>query len=455
MLFYEPIFLFLFLPATLAVHHLLPARARNGWLFLASCAFYSASSLAFLPILLLSVTVDFALGRVIHGARTDTTRKAWLCASVALNLGLLGFFKYAGWITHALRELTGWTAIPALSVPLPVGISFYTFQSMSYTIDIYRRQATPARSWIDFGAFVTLFPQLIAGPIVRYDEMDRELRERKLSADRFAGGVRFFVLGLAKKILVADTAAALADPLFALGQPGFAAAWASVLLYSFQIYFDFSGYSDMAVGLGKMLGFEFPRNFNSPYKATSFSDFWSRWHMTLSRWLRDNLYVPLGGNRRGRTRTYWNLFATMLLGGLWHGAGWSYLIWGAFHGGLLAIERALGDRNPLLRWPAWARRALVFACVSVGWVFFRAGDFSRSIVWLGAMLVPDWSGPAVPWNAWVACGLLLGSVWLLRGSWELNARFDRLENALVTCGFVACVVVALGKGSSPFLYFQF
>ena len=455
MLFYEYSFIFLFLPATLTVHFLLPASARNGWLFLTSCVFYSASSLAFLPILLLSVALDYWLGRSIHQAASLRARKVWLCASLALNLGLLGFFKYAGLITRTLSDLTGSSVIPVLDVPLPVGISFYTFQSMSYTIDIFRRQASPARSLVDFGAFVTLFPQLIAGPIVRYDEMDRELRGRRLSVDGFAEGARFFVLGLAKKILLADTAAALADPLFALHEPGFCAAWASVLLYSFQIYFDFSGYSDMAVGLGKMIGFEFPQNFNSPYKATSFSDFWKRWHMTLSRWLRDNLYVPLGGNRQGPVRTQWNLLLTMLLGGLWHGASWNYLVWGAYHGGLLALERALGARNVLLRLPCQARAVIVFVCVSVGWVFFRCGDLARSVVWLRALLSPGTFGASISWNTWVTCILLLGIVWLLKNSWEWKARFGWPENALVTCGFIASVVVALGKGSSPFLYFQF
>lgn len=455
MLFYEPLFLFLFLPLTLVVAYLLPRPARNGWLFLASAAFYASAGLRFLPLLLFSIVMDFLVGRALGRATSQVRRKQWLWFSVVVNLSLLFFFKYAGLVTGSIKAWTGWDFVPVVDVPLPIGISFYTFQSMSYVIDIYRREAEPARSLLDFGAYVALFPQLIAGPIVRYGEMERELRERSLRLDGLVSGVRFFVLGLAKKLLIADTAAALADPLFALESPGFAAAWASVLLYSFQIYFDFSGYSDMAVGLGRMLGFQFPQNFNSPYKASSFADFWRRWHMTLSRWLRDNLYVPLGGSRHGSARTHACLFATMLLGGIWHGAGWNYLVWGAYHGALLAVERAMGMHFPLNFLPRWIRTLLVFVAVSVGWVFFRCADFSQSGVWLRALFLVDGWGSGAPLLAWAVCLAVGLCVWMLRNIWERAPGPGWMESATLATSFLLCIVVACGKGSSPFLYFRF
>jgi alginate O-acetyltransferase complex protein AlgI len=455
MLFFDYSFIFVFLPITLLVYFLLPGRARNGWLFLTSCVFYSASSLCFLPILLFSTIADYWLGRRIHGCESSARRRAWLAASVALNLGLLGFFKYSGLVTRTLRDALGWTFVPLIETPLPVGISFYTFQSMSYTIDLYRRQVAPARSFVDFGAFITMFPQLVAGPIVRYEEIEGPQRERSHSIDRFADGVRFFILGLAKKILLADTAAVLAAPLFALASPGFAGAWASVILYSLQIYFDFSGYSDMAVGLGKMIGFEFPRNFDSPYKAASFAEFWKRWHITLSTWLRDNLYVPLGGNRKGPFRTYVNLFVTMLLGGIWHGAAWNYVVWGAYHGGLLAMERFAGQRNPLLRLPRPLRIACTFLAVSVGWVFFRCEDLEHSARWLRSLFLLDGTGAAVPWRALGVAAALISIAWSFKSSWETAPRYGLARNACLVAVFFLSIVVAYGKGSSPFLYFQF
>lgn len=454
MLFYEYSFIFVFLPLTLLAYYVMPRRARNAWLFVASCVFYASSSLYFLPVLLFSTVIDYRIGRRIHASEEPAARKAWLFSSVALNLGILGFFKYSGLITSTLREAFGLHAIPLVEAPLPIGISFYTFQSMSYSLDLYRRQVTPTRSFLDFGAYITMFPQLIAGPIVRFSEINAQLRKRVHGLDRFADGLRFFVIGLSKKILIADTAADLADPIFGLETPAFWNAWISVLLFSIQIYFDFSGYSDMAVGLGKMLGFEFPQNFNSPYKATSFADFWRRWHMTLSRWLKDNLYIPLGGSRKGPIRTYVNLIVTMLLGGIWHGAGWNYLIWGMYHGALLALERVLGERNPALRLPPWLRTVFVFACVSVGWVFFKCEDFGHSARWFHSLFLLDGLG-AISVEGLFAVGIFLALIYALKNSWDASTRYGRLRNAFLTLCFAASVLVAYGKGSSPFLYFRF
>ncbi len=454
MLFYEYSFLFVFLPIVLFGYYAIPGRLRNAWLLVSSCAFYSASSFPFLPILLLSSMLDYGLGAGLCSAKTQRARRGYVSASVVLNLCVLGFFKYAGFLTSSLQSIPGLEATPILSIVLPVGISFYTFQSMSYTIDLYRGKATRARSAIDFACYVTLFPQLIAGPIVRFEEVQAQLRVRTHSARRFAEGLEFFVRGLAKKILLADTAALLCDPLFELDAPGFAAGWVSVLLYSTQIYFDFSGYSDMAVGLGKLFGFEFPQNFNSPYKASSFSDFWRRWHMTLSRWLRDNLYFPLGGNRRSSARTYVNLGATMLLGGLWHGAAWNYVVWGAYHGALLALERAVGRARDSSESSSISRRGFVFVAVSVGWVFFRCDDIAHSSRWLRSMFLMDGIG-RVDVLPSVGLAALLFIVFRCKNTWEDRGNFGAWRTALLVVIFVASIVAAYGSESSPFLYFRF
>ncbi|MEQ9498238.1 MAG: MBOAT family O-acyltransferase [Deltaproteobacteria bacterium] len=451
--FFEVTFLFGFLPVTLVIYYALPSRIRNAWLFVASGVFYAFSSWAFLPILMFSIVVDYVVGQRIHRSESATARRVWLGCSLVTNLGLLGYFKYAGFVTSNLRA-AGLTNVPLLEAALPVGISFYTFQSMSYSIDLYRGVVRPARSFASFGAFVSLFPQLVAGPIVRFRELEGQLEERTHSFDRFAQGIQFFVWGLAKKLLVADTAASLCDPIFRAGATGSAEAWAAVFLYAVQIYFDFSGYSDMAIGLGKMLGFELPQNFASPYKAVSLSDFWRRWHITLSTWLRDNLYIPLGGNRRGKTRTFVNLMLTMLLGGLWHGASWNFIIWGAIHGGALALERALRSRTT---WspPMVMRRGAVFLVVLVAWVFFRIETLEDATRWLAAMAFVDGIG------AWPTAATLLaiaGSavlIWIPPNTHQRTLESTPRRLAEVLLLFVVSLVVGYGRGTSPFLYFRF
>jgi alginate O-acetyltransferase complex protein AlgI len=454
-LFFDYAFLFLFLPVVAVVHRLLPQKARNAWILAASVVFYSASSLMFLPVLGASIVVDYLTGRRISRASNPTRRRLWLAASLVVNLGLLCTFKYAGFITATLRDL-GLASIPLLALPLPAGISFYTFQSMSYTIDIYRRQVRPARSFVDFAAFVTLFPQLIAGPIVRYASIQQSLYQRGFTAGRTASGLVFLVVGLAKKLLVADTLAALSEPIFSRGSPGLVDGWVSMLLYAGQIYFDFSGYSDIAIGLGRLLGFDFPRNFNSPYQATSFSDFWRRWHITLSSWLRDYLYVPLGGNRSTTTRTCVNLMVTMLLGGLWHGPSWNFLLWGGLHGVFLVSERLLGDLNPVRRLPAFGQRAVVFLLVTLAWVPFKLPDLAGASRWWGAMLLGR-GGPGSIWQpAVLLVPVLLGLVWLPRNTSQWRPSYRPATVALAAALLLVTLFVGYGRiKPSPFLYFRF
>ncbi len=457
MLFNSYEFLFVFLPVVLFVYYRLGSlRRRAHLLTVASYFFYGWWDARFCLLMLTSTLIDYYAGRKVYESEEGWARKRFVVLSVAANLSLLGYFKYSGFLAQTANELQSLLDLPVLAMAVPVGISFYTFQSISYTVDIYRRQAKPADSFIDFACYISLFPQLVAGPIVRYAFIEEQLRSRRHELAGFATGVSFFLAGLAKKALIADGAAVVADPVFAAADPDMISAWIGVLAYSVQIYFDFSGYSDMAVGLGMMFGFKFPQNFNSPYQAVSFSDFWRRWHMSLSGWLRDYLYIPLGGSRGGKLLTYRNLILTMLLGGLWHGAAWTFVIWGAWHGGLLALERFLGDRNPLLRLPIWARRPVIFVFVLVGWVFFRCETVEGATVLLTSMFgLAGAESIAAPLPL---VALTIGAVlfsWFARNTWQVDMQLTPRRAVGLGLGFLASLVVLLGGENSPFLYYQF
>lgn len=347
MVFASYAFLFCFLPATLGLYYLVRKGEREAVLTLASYLFYGWWRPDFVLLMLSSTVIDYWAGRTIYASRDSGQRRRFLILSICVNLGLLGYFKYWNFGIDSLNALLAQWDVGHISWPaivLPVGISFYTFQSMSYSIDIYRGAARPVERFDHFACYVALFPQLVAGPIVRYNTLEKQLRSREHSWEKFSSGARLFQIGMAKKLIIADNLAPVADAAFAATDPGCAASWVGLLAYTFQIYYDFSGYSDMAIGLGRMFGFEFPVNFNSPYKSKSITEFWRRWHISLSTWLRDYLYIPLGGNKRGSIRTYVNLGLTMLLGGLWHGAAWTFVAWGAYQGGWLALERRLGKR---------------------------------------------------------------------------------------------------------------
>ncbi len=450
MLFFDYAFLFVFLPLFVAVYFLIPRGARNAWILVGSLAFYAGSSFDYVPILLFSIVVDYVAGGRI--ARTEgTAKKLWLTVSLATNLGLLGYFKYVGLFTRTLRDV-GFEGVPLLAAALPVGISFFTFQSMSYSIDLYRGRVKPARSFIDFAAFVSMFPQLIAGPIVRFEQLESELTERTHSVDKVVQGIERFILGLAKKLLLADTAAALAAPIFAAEDPSLVEAWVSMFLYSVQIYFDFSGYTDMALGLGRVLGFDLPVNFDSPYRAASFSEFWHRWHITLSTWLRDNVYVPLGGNRYGTLRTYANLMIVMLLGGLWHGASWTFLIWGGLHGAFLAIERALGLRHSDRSVP---RVFVVHLLTIIAWVPFRLDDLAQVKLWWGRMFGAGPLSASLPTETWLALPAFAAIVWLFPNTNQFAGRLGPRYAPVLGVLFIVSLIVTYGRGISPFIYFRF
>jgi alginate O-acetyltransferase complex protein AlgI len=455
--FASPTFLFLFLPLFLLGYYLLPFRYRSGWILGGSWLFYGWWRVDFLLLLVVASTGAGVVGRQISRCETPGGKRAWLIGGVGSALALLGYFKYFNFGVASLRRilevLTGseqlLRGVP--EVVLPVGISFFIFQIISYIVDVYRGTAPEAKSLVDVAAYVSLFPQLVAGPIVRYAEIADQLRGREHSKELFAAGTRRFALGMVRKVLVADAVAPLVDAVFALPDPGAAAAWIGLTAYTVQIYFDFSAYSDMAIGLGAMMGFHFPENFRAPYQSRSITEFWRRWHITLSAWLRDYLYIPLGGNRRGSSRTLVNLMTVMVLGGLWHGAAWTFVFWGAWHGGWLILERLFRDR------PFPRGRGYALAVVMVGWVFFRAGSFGAAIAMIqGLAGLHGWGlGREVIWQIQPgSMAALLGGVALVTVE---PGVFDdgRRRPVWLALLYVLAVARLLAASYSPFLYFQF
>src|SRR5262245_20526389 len=368
-------------------------RWRLLWLTAASTYFYMAWSPWFILLILGSTPIVYLVTMRLNRVARDRTRQAMVALSVCVNLGILAYFKYAAFALDSARELTHWLGwsvpIPLAKAFLPLGISFYTFEAISYVVDVYRGRTTPVRNPLNYALYILFFPHLVAGPIVRpYEFLPQIDRPKRFSWPRFQAGTQLFLLGLFKKSVIADQVALAVDPVFEKpGTFGSGAIWLAVLGYAVQIYCDFSGYTDMALGLAHTLGFKLPDNFNAPYLATSPSDFWKRWHISLSRWLRDYLYIPLGGNRNGPVRTMVNLFITMLLGGLWHGANWTFVVWGAYHGALLTIQRLLPKS---LERPAFRPIGMfvTFLAVCVGWVLFRAQTFADAIKILRGMVVP-------------------------------------------------------------------
>ncbi len=374
MVFSSLVFVFAYLPITLAAYFISPVKWRNAVLFVFSLAFYGWGEPAYIAVMLASVLSSYGFGFMIEKYRANDRRKAklFMLLSVFVNLAFLLFFKYFNFFAHAF----GAEGIEGLK--LPVGISFYTFQIMSYTVDLYRGEVAQAKRFVPFGTYVTLFPQLIAGPIVRYKDVCDQLSARKESFQKFASGAQRFVCGLSKKLILGDGAAAAADYFSAQSElaPTAVGIWAAIAFYTFHIYYDFSGYSDMAIGLGRMFGFEFPENFDHPYVSKSITEFWRRWHITLSTWFREYVYIPLGGNRKGKARTYLNLAVVWLLTGFWHGAGWNYIMWGAYFLVLLVAEKAFAGRV-LEKIPAVFSRIITLFFIGFGWLIFFRTDISR------------------------------------------------------------------------------
>lgn len=461
MVFTSYLFLFVFLPTVLVALFRAGPTRRNRVLLIASYLFYGLGRADFVLLLAFSTVVDFFCAQAIERRQATARRgRRWLLLSVATNVGLLGYFKYFDFGAENVSSLLtqiGFSPLTWESVALPIGISFFTFQTMSYTVDVYRGHVRASRCLLDFACYVSMFPQLVAGPIVRYRSVEEDLQTGSVSVERFATGALLFMMGVNKKVLLANNFGIIADAAFGFAEPGFVNAWAGCIAYSLQLYFDFSGYSDMAMGLGAMLGFRFPVNFDSPYRARGITDFWRRWHMTLSSWLRDYLYIPLGGSRGAPWRTALNLQVTMTLGGLWHGASWNFVAWGAFHGFWLIAERVAG--GSLFRWlPSTASILLTFFGVMIGWVLFRADTMSSAFAMytslaggVGAPALIELTQPT--W--WVLGGLGFGLVFFARPSWILvkNPRPVLIYGQLFL--FWLATHELVGQGFNPFLYFQF
>ncbi|MCB2224376.1 MAG: MBOAT family protein [Actinobacteria bacterium] len=468
-------FLFLFMPVVIGVYFLVPRAARNYVLLAGSILFYTWGGGVFVFILAASIAVNYWAGGYAADARArgdERKRNIGVAVGVTVNVLLLGYFKYANFFVDQLNgvgEALGVGTIAWTNIGLPIGISFFTFQSMSYTIDVAVGRAERLHNPLDFALFVSLFPQLIAGPIVRYHQIADQLRDRTTRVEDFAEGVVRFVHGLVKKVLIADSVAQIADAAFG-ADPGdltTAAAWLGIAAYTVQIYFDFSGYSDMAIGLGRVLGFHFPENFRRPYSALSITDFWRRWHITLSTFFRDYLYVPLGGSRGSTAKTYRNLVVVFLLTGLWHGANWTFVVWGAYHGTLLIVERVTGQRPVDRASAAWLRRAVVLLAVMVGWVVFRAESLAAAWHYLQAMFgftgtgLTAAVGEASTTRALAA--LAAGSLSVvLPGSFVAGVRLigrsrpAALARAALLLVALPYTLAVVASGSfSPFLYFQF
>ncbi len=470
MLFTDKTFLFFFLPFALLLHRFALRNSPQGAygsraravLFLLTLVFYGWHTPWWLIPFLASVGFDFLWARLIHESKNEKKRKAWMWTSVVQNLGLLAVFKYWNLIADGVAWMSPSVGaiLPRHNLALPAGISFYTFESLSFVIDVYRRAVTPPRTRMEFLAFIGMFPRFIAGPIVRYKDLRNQFDN--YGGMDVSGGLRVFILGLFRKACLADSFALFTGYAFDAHYPlDCLSAWLGVIAYTMQIYFDFSGYSLMAIGLGKCLGFQFNENFNQPYAAGSFKDFWRRWHISLSTWLRDYLYIPLGGDRKGPVRTYVNLFLTMVLGGLWHGASLTFVAWGAWHGGLLALERYTGFTEKM---PKPLARVVTFLGVCIGWVFFRAKDFTEASAILGAM-----ASPARNWHmAFNPSGLLVSPVAVFfclaglvycftgEGSWKPKRPVNPLAwDALPLAVAALSLLVLFSNQVIPFLYFQF
>jgi alginate O-acetyltransferase complex protein AlgI len=504
LLFTEPTFLFLFLPVLLGLYFAADAahrfrrpsvHARYGnWLLLvASIIFYAKGGGAFTWLMLASIAFNYWMGIAVARARAasgESRAKAVLVFAVTINLVVLGLFKYANFFADNVNTLFLALHVRPIVVPrvlLPIGISFYTFHAISYVVDVYRRDATAQKSPVHAGLYLLLFPQLIAGPIIRYRDLADQLARRLVTSDDFAYGIRRFVIGLAKKVLIANVVAGPADKIFAMPAAQWSAghAWLAIVCYTLQIYFDFSGYSDMAIGLGRMFGFRFPENFRWPYIADSVQAFWRRWHISLSTWFRDYLYVPLGGSRVSPRRTYANLVTVFFLCGLWHGASWNFVVWGLWHGMFLVLERLFGalqaprqdsPRTPAVVAGAVARHAYALIVVIVGWVFFRAETLPSAIGFLTAMagfgtraptpFTPAWFVTPEVWFAIVA-GVVGSTPWVpavrawLEGAtdarppraprWTVGA----LQTASLAVLLIASIMQMAARTYNPFIYFRF
>lgn len=486
MVFSQLTFLYYFLPIVMIVYFFSSDKIRNVLIFITGLLFYAWGEPFYVCLMLFSTAIDYTAGRLMAKYDDDNKkRKICLIVSVCMNVGLLAIFKYSDFLIDSFNGVFGTSvtnpvvlvnkALNSLypfglnekRVELPIGISFYTFQSMSYTIDLYLRNIKVQKSFLNFASYVSLFPQIVAGPIVRYEDVANELESRTVNIAKISAGIGLFVKGLAKKVLLANNIGMVWTQIKAMDYStiSVATAWLGIIAFAFQIYFDFSGYSDMATGLGKMLGFEFPKNFDHPYISKSISEFWRRWHITLGSWFRSYVYIPLGGNRNGNFKTYRNLFITWAMTGLWHGASWNFILWGLFFGVLIIIER-LGFGKILEKLPSAVSMLYTFVMVLFGWVLFDtdtladAGRYYAAMFGAGGSLVDSYARYTIASNAvmLVLCILISGGLGsrLISFCEEKNKRASAVAGVAVKIGgLLICTAYLVGATYNPFLYFRF
>lgn len=471
MVFSSAVFLFVFFPAVLILYFLPVLKntkkdiaKKNIVLFISSLVFYAWGEPVYIVLMLISIFFNYNLGIDIENHKyTPKKAKRLMCFGVVFNLFMLGFFKYSGFLVENLNSIFGWE-IEYSALPLPVGISFYTFQILSYVIDVYKGEVKAQNSFVAFGAYISMFPQLIAGPIVQYKDIEQQLFDRTVTVEKFYDGIIYFIRGFGKKILFANTIGAVYTEVMGgeITSLSVVSSWLAVICYTLQIYFDFSGYSDMAVGLGKMMGFEFVQNFNFPYKATSIKDFWSRWHISLSGWFRDYVYIPLGGNRKGTGRTIFNTLVVWSLTGLWHGAAWNFIAWGAFYGVLLILEKFV-LKDFLKKLPTAAKYVGTIVVVMLGWVLFSSDTLTDAIHLIGSMIgfggsfIDSQAKYLLSQNIFLIFVMSLSAVGVFE---KLNKKQEtRLIKAFKSLGylviFALCVAYLISESYNPFLYFRF
>ncbi len=464
MVFSDSVFLFMFLPLTLAVYYAVPFAFKNTVLFLTGLLFYAWGEPVYVLIMLLSTAIDYCAGRLMDRFDSNKNiRKATLLVSVVMNLSLLGIFKYGSFFIGSVNGIFG-SAIPDPGLPLPIGISFFTFQSMSYTIDLYRRNIKVQKNFIDFAAFVTMFPQIVAGPIVRYEDVSAQLACRRIDLSSMSDGITRFVCGMCKKVLIANSIGALWTDVKAQDYASMpaATAWLGIAAFTLQIYFDFSGYSDMAIGLGKMLGFDFPENFRYPYNSKSVAEFWRRWHITLGDWFKSYVYFPLGGSRGSTAATIRNTLIVWLLTGLWHGASWNFILWGLYYGVLIILEKFV-FRRLLERTPSALRHILTMLAVVFGWVIFEITspaselEFVKAMLGFGGSFANSFTLNALHNYAvtFIAAIAISTGIPLKMCKKLPEKRADTLSLVGEAAGMTACIACLVDSGYNPFLYFNF
>ena len=457
MVFSSLTFLFAYLPVVMLVYFISPLKYRNFILLLVSLFFYGWGEPIYIFIMIASIVVNWIFAFPINKYRDTNKDKAkiWLILCIVFNLSLLGFFKYWDFLAGFIPF------IKPVGVSLPIGISFYTFQTMSYPIDLYRKETHIQNSLVNFGAYVSMFPQLIAGPIVRYVDIEKQLNNHPVTETRFYEGIQRFIIGLSKKVLLANNAGKVFEEISRLTIPNqsVASAWIGIIAYAFQIYFDFSGYSDMAIGLGKMLGFEFPENFNYPYIAKSITDFWRRWHMTLSYWFRDYVYIPLGGNRKGKKRQIINILIVWLLTGLWHGASWNFILWGLFYGIVLLFEK-LFFKKYLDKLPDFFKHLYTIVIVLIAWVLFAFTDLSKGLHYLsllfgGAKFINGYAIYFLRDNALLFLICFIASTPIAKTKFNFITKHEYLVPVCVLLLLFICTSFIVDASYNPFLYFRF